>query len=279
MRYHFTKMQGLGNDFAVIDFCSGDIKRFPTPGQIKRMSSRHFGIGFDQLLVIEPSKLAGIDFLYHVFNADGSSAGQSGNGVRCVAKYVYLKGLTQKRDLVLSIKSRLVTVRLEDDEQITVNLGKPITEPKQIPFVAKQASLRYQLPLDNIRIEIGAISVGNPHAVLLVGNVKSAPVDSLGPKIEKHLFFPEKANVDFMEIVDRKTIKLRVFERGTGETMSCGSGASASVVMGRLWGLLDERVTVQFPSGDLIIEWKDKDSSIFLTGPAEMVFEGIWNCN
>lgn len=274
MQINFTKMQGLGNDFVVIDTCSKSLP-LPSADDIKQMADRHFGIGFDQLLIIEPSKQPGIDFIYRVFNADGSEAGQSGNGARCVAKYVYDKGLTAKRELVFSIKGRIVKMYLEADGLVTVDVGRPITEPQQIPALFEKEALRYQLPIEHSIIEIGAVSVGNPHAVFLVDDVKITPVDKLGSLIEKHPMFPERVNANFMQIVDRKTIILRVYERGTGETLACGSGACASVVIGRLWGLLDEKVTVKFITGDLTISWQDTKSSIFMTGPAFEVFTGV----
>lgn len=276
MHVRFTKMQGLGNDFVVLDVCRYGTTIIPNSKQIRQMADRHFGIGFDQLLIIEPSNQSEIDFNYRVFNADGSEAGQSGNGARCVAKYVFTTGLTQKHDLIFTIKARQVKMHLEEDGQVTVDVGKPITNPQQIPFDTYKEALSYGLELENSIVEIGAISVGNPHAVLLVEDIATAPVATIGPMIENHVLFPERVNVNFMQVLDRNTIKLRVYERGTGETLACGSGACASVAVGRLWNLLDEKVTVEFPAGKLMITWNDRTDSIFMTGPAEEVFIGDW---
>lgn len=274
MQIRFTKMQGLGNDFVVLDACSYGANIISSAPQIAKMADRHFGVGFDQLLVIEPANKLGVDFNYRVFNADGSEAGQSGNGARCVAKYVVTHGLTAKRELIFSIQGHQVKMRFEDDQQITVVIGKPITDPAKIPFKTFKEALRYALELEDSIVEIGAVSVGNPHAVLLVNDIATAQVATLGPMIENHPLFPARVNVNFMQVVDRNTIKLRVYERGTGETLACGSGACASVVVGRLWNLLDQKVTVKFPAGDLIVSWENREAPVLLTGPAEEVFSG-----
>lgn len=272
MRIPFTKMQGLGNDFVIINAIEQPISF--TAAQIRWLADRHFGIGCDHLLLLETPQQAKVDFVYRIFNADGLEAEVSGNGTRCVAKYVYAHGLTHKHDITVGTRSRLMHLHLEDDGQVTVEIGKPETNPQKIPFLTAAAALRYPLDLGNAVVEIGAVSVGNPHAVVLVDAIATAPVATMGAAIGKHPQFPEGVNVNFMEVVDRNTVKLRVFERGVGETLACGSGACASVVVGRLWNLLNEKVTVKFTSGDLVISWQDVNGPVFMTGPAVEVFTG-----
>lgn len=281
MNFAFTKMQALGNDFVIIDAISQKI--LLSPEKARLIADRHYGIGCDQILLVEKSAQKDADFYYRIINADGSEAEQCGNGARCFAKFVYDKGLTTKRNLHVATKNRILQLFLENDGQVTVDMGKPITDPKQIPFLISKESissistLHYQLSLPESTIDIGVISMGNPHAILQVPSVKDAPVLLLAPKIAQHSQFPHGVNVHFMEIVDSKNIRLRTYERGgIGETLACGSGACASVAIGRLWGLLDETVTVEALGGNLKISWPNQNGSIFMTGPATKVFDGSW---
>jgi diaminopimelate epimerase len=272
----FTKMHGLGNDFVVINALTANISLSPT--MISKIANRNFGIGCDQILVLEQPFIEhqDADFGYRIFNADGSEAWQCGNGVRCLAKFVTENGLSTKKELTFATKFRKLPIRLEENKQITVNIGKPIFEPKHIPFTAKKQELRYSLLLDNYgKIEIGAVSVGNPHAVVLLdNNIENNNIDILGPIISNYECFPEKINVNFMQIINPNQIKLWVYERGSGKTLACGSGACASVVIGKLWGLLNQTVVVELPGGKLLINWSEEDNNIYMTGPAEQVFNG-----
>ena len=268
-------MQGLGNDFVVIDAVTHNISL--SIELIRKISDRHFGVGCDQVLVLElPTReQPNIDFTYRVFNADGSEAGQCGNGIRCLAKFVVEHGLSDKQTLVFATKSCKMQTYLEDDGQVTVTIGKPIFEPKDIPLVAEKKALRYNLPISGFgEIEIGAVSVGNPHAVVLLeGNVTDY-IATLGSLISNSKHFPERVNVNFMHVLNRKQIELQVYERGSGETLACGSGACAAVVIGKLWGLLDRIVMVKLLGGDLLIKWDECSNNILMTGPAEQVFNG-----
>ncbi|EKE01448.1 MAG: Diaminopimelate epimerase [uncultured bacterium] len=274
MRIPFTKMQGLGNDFVVIDNVTHNISL--TTESICKIADRYFGVGCDQILVLELPNVTqtDVDFTYRVFNADGSEAGQCGNGIRCLTKFVVEHGLSQKHDLVFSIKSSKIQTHLENDGQVTVAIGNPIFEPKEIPFVAEKRALRYTLPIASFgEVEIGAVSVGNPHAIILTDE----PIDQaeiLGPLISSSSAFPEGVNANFMRVLNRQQIELRVYERGSGETLACGSGACASVVVGKLWGLLDPMVMVKLPGGDLLVKWDESSNGIQMTGPAEQVFVG-----
>lgn len=274
MMIQFTKMQGLGNDFAVIDATQKPLQL--TAQQIKKMSDRHFGIGFDQLLVIEASSDAAADFNYRIFNADGSSAEQCGNGARCIGKYIHDHKLSAKKEIVVSTLAGNLPIILEADGQVTVNMGIPIFDPKMIPYKATHQTDRYQLPLENESITIGSVSMGNPHAVILVTDASTAPVKELGTKIENHPNFPKRTNVEFMQIINPQQIHLRVFERGAGETLACGTGACAAVVIGRLWQKLAEKVSVHLPGGTLIISWQGPNHPVWMTGPAEEVFTGTY---
>ena len=268
-------MQGLGNDFVVIDAITHNISL--STELIRKISDRHFGVGCDQVLVLElPTReQSNIDFTYRIFNADGSEAGQCGNGIRCLAKFVVEHGLSDKRTLVFATNSCKMQTHLEDDGQVTVTIDKPIFEPKDIPLVAEKKSLRYNLPIAGFgEIEIGAVSVGNPHAVVLLEDNVTYCVETLGSLISNSKHFPERVNVNFMHVLNRKQIELRVYERGSGETLACGSGACAAVVIGKLWGLLDETVMVKLPGGDLLIKWNKCSNNIQMTGPAEQVFNG-----
>ena len=278
MRIPFTKMHGLGNDFVIIDMVTNDIPSSILDAEsIRKIADRHFGVGCDQVLVLEPAKASDqdSDFFYRVFNADGSEAWQCGNGVRCLARFVKTHALSTKDQLVFATRNTKTKTILEKDGQITAINKGPVFEPKKIPLVAEAQSLRYNLQLANgDAVEIGVVSVGNPHAIILVDDVDFAPVEILGPLIANSGYFPEKANVSFMQVLDRQHIKLRVYERGSGETLACGSGASASVIIGKLWGFLDSTVVVKLRGGDLVIKWSELDNNIMITGQAKQVFIG-----
>jgi diaminopimelate epimerase len=270
----FTKMQGLGNDFMVLD-CTKRPLRLSVE-QIRLMADRHFGVGFDQLLLVEPPRQAGVDFSYRIFNADGSEVEQCGNGARCFARFVHEKGLTDKSLIRVETVSGLIELRMAARGQVVVNMGVPRFLPEDIPFKADTPAERYCLDLAGTQVELAVVNMGNPHAVLFVDDVKSAPVDSLGPQLESHPYFPSRVNVGFAQIQTRDRMKLRVFERGAGETLACGTGACAAMVAGRRLGLLDERVRVRLPGGALEIEWPGGTAAVFMSGPATTVFEGFW---
>ena len=300
MNISFTKMHGLGNDFMVIEQMSQDIAL--SSHQIQTLSDRHTGIGFDQLLVVSPSSTPEVDFRYQIFNANGSEVEQCGNGARCFARFVQEKNLTDKAIIVVETNTGIITLNVQADGNVTVDMGAPILEPQQIPFVApvtppatqqqqQQRQTRYTVSTSHGDITLGAVSMGNPHGVLVVDDVESAPVKSLGAELERHPTFPNRANIGFMQIVSRDHIRLRVFERGVGETLACGTGACAATVVAIQQGLVDNRVTVSLPGGDLTIEWHPADAStnvnnnannhnnknadhVMMTGPATTVYEG-----
>ncbi|WP_342587066.1 diaminopimelate epimerase [Thioflexithrix psekupsensis] len=274
MKLPFTKMQGLGNDFVVIE--SLTTPRELTPEQIRFLANRHFGVGCDQVLWVGASEQEGVDFTYRIFNADGGEVFQCGNGVRCFARYVFDKGFTTKTNCVVQTKAGIMRPVLEPDGLVTVEMGQARFLPAQIPLRTSEQATRYQLDVAGETVEFGAVSLGNPHAVLQVDSVDTAPVDSLGRLLESHRFFPERVNVGFMEVISASDIRLRVFERGVGETLACGSGACAAVIIGRLWSKLSDTVTVQLRGGELRIRWSgDINSPIWMTGPAVTVFEGV----
>lgn len=268
----FTKMHGLGNDFMVIDGIRQSVRL--EPATIRRWSDRHFGIGFDQLLLVESPIDPEVDFKYRIFNADGSEVSQCGNGARCFAVFVREQGLTDKQEIQVQTNSGRMVLLVGQQHQVTVNMGVPRLTPAQIPFLAEQQSTRYALQVDQQTFDIGAVSMGNPHAVLQVADVSCAPVDTLGQQIECHPRFPERVNVGFMQILDREHIALRVYERGAAETLACGSGACAAVVVGILQGQLADSVTVRLPGGELEIGWRGDQHPVMMTGPASTVFEG-----
>lgn len=271
----FSKMHGLGNDFMVIDLVtqSGHIR----PDRVRELADRNFGIGFDQLLIVEQPGKADVDFRYRIFNADGSEVENCGNGARCFARFVYDQHLTGKRDIRVETASGSMELHLTDDRQVVVDMGKPVLEPAQIPFIADGFAPEYQVNIEGIgEVALGAVSMGNPHAVLRVEDIDNAPVEQWGPLIEPHRLFPRKVNVGFMQVLDEHHIRLRVYERGAGETLACGTGACAAVVSGQLRGWLKPGVTVSLPGGDLFIEW-DGQSNVHMTGPAVTVFEGRIN--
>lgn len=272
MQIDFTKMHGTGNDFVVIDNINQSVAL--TAAQIRHISDRHFGVGCDQLLLVEKSRREDAEFRYRIFNADGGEVEQCGNGARCFARFVIERGMTKARDIPVETTGGLIHLKLEEDERVTVDMGVPDFRPEALPFAAEGTPEYHELLLNGEKYAIGAISIGNPHAVLLVDSVNEAPVNTLGPLIESHERFPQRVNVGFMEIVDRRHIRLRVYERGVGETLACGTGACAAVAVGIKNRLLDERVRAELRGGDLTICWPGEGSSLLMTGPAETVYEG-----
>jgi diaminopimelate epimerase len=271
MQLDFTKMHGLGNDFIVFEA--------PRDGRcprraVARVVARHTGIGFDQALVLEPPRRAGTQAYYRIFNADGGEVEQCGNGVRCLAAFLHRRGGAGSGELVLDSPAGLIRARVHDANLISVDMGQPNFDPKSLPFEASAEAHVYPLAVAGTEVEIGAVSMGNPHAVLTVTSVASAPVDRLGPAIEKHPRFPNRVNVGFMEIVDRAHIRLRVFERGVGETLACGTGACAAVAVGRRHGRLDATVEVELPGGKLEITWNGPNEHIWMKGPTAVSFTG-----
>ncbi|MGZ5017349.1 MAG: diaminopimelate epimerase [Methylobacter sp.] len=269
---NFTKMHGLGNDFVVIDAINQHIAL--TSEQIQRLSDRHFGIGFDQLLLVEKAASANADFKYRIFNADGGEVAQCGNGARCFARFVRDKKLSDKDEIRVDTNSGQLLLRFDADNLITVNMGVPRHAPAEIPLLTEEESRFYTVQVNDTEKAFGAVSMGNPHAVIHVTDIKTAPVAELGRALESHAFFPERVNVGFMQVVDRQHIKLRVFERGAAETLACGSGACAAVVIGIEQNLLDHTVSVDLPGGTLAISWLGRGEPVLMTGPAISVFEG-----
>ena len=272
MKIRFSKMHGLGNDFMVIDAVTQKV--FLNPKVISKLADRHFGIGFDQLLIVEPPFDPDMDFHYRIYNADGGEVQQCGNGARCFARFVRLKGLTNKRIIAVSTMSGKIILNVDEDELVTVNMGEPEFTPARIPFRAQKAEKTYILQAGDKNLFCGAVSMGNPHCVLEVPDVKSAPVEELGPLLESHERFPERVNVGFMQIISRNEISLRVFERGAGETMACGTGACAACSVGINQGKLDSNVLVHLLGGDLNISWKGEGEPVMMKGPATHVFDG-----
>lgn len=272
MFFQFTKMQGLGNDFVVINVIDQPLDL--SSEQIRLIADRRFGVGCDQLLLVDAPQQDGVDFTYRIFNADGGEVEQCGNGARCFARFVHDKGLSDKNELVVETAAGIITLHIEADGQVTVNMGMPIFEPGDIPFAADAQAEVYPLEVEATQVEVSVISMGNPHAVMRVEQVDKAPIASLGPRIESHVRFPRRVNVGFMQVVDRQHIRLRVYERGVGETLACGSGACAAVVVGRQRGWLDDKVTVSLSGGDLNIQWSGEGQPVLMTGPAVSVFEG-----
>lgn len=269
----FSKMQALGNDFVVFDGVRQSVVL--TPEQRRLLADRHHGVGCDQILVVEPASDARADFFYRIYNADGSEAGQCGNGARCLASFIRRQGLSPSDRLTLQTVHGLLVVEFADGGLLKVDMGMPVLDPAAIPFVADGPAVTHLLEVDGESIETGVVSLGNPHAVVLVDDVTQAPVARMGPAISHHERFPERANVGFLEILDACHVRLRVYERGAGETLGCGSGACAAVVSGRLRGLLDERVTVELPGGSLLIDWAGEGHGIHMIGTAVHVFDGL----
>jgi len=272
MKIEFTKMHGLGNDFVVIDAIRQEIVL--SPEQIRFIASRHFGVGCDQLLLVEYAKNSEADFRYRIFNADGSEVAQCGNGARCFARFVRDKKLSYKDNILVDTHAGQLLLTFDDDGLITVNMGVPLHSPSIIPLKADQEEKFYTVDVNGVEKAFGAVSLGNPHAVLQVNDVSLAPVVELGEALECHPFFPERVNVGFMQVLARDHIKLRVYERGAAETLACGSGSCAAVVIGIEQKLLDQNVLVELPSGQLSIHWAGRDQPVFMTGPAVSVFEG-----
>jgi diaminopimelate epimerase len=268
----FTKMHGLGNDFVVIDGVRQSVTL--TAEQARYLADRRHGVGCDQILLVEKPQSPDVDFNYRIFNADGGEVEQCGNGARCFARYVFEEGLTTKTRIPVETASGRMELVLLDDGQVTVNMGVPRLLPEEIPFDAPAQAQHYALNVNSLSVDIGAVSMGNPHAVLTVENVDSAPIEKLGPLIERHVRFPKRVNVGFMQIVTRNHIRLRVFERGAGETAACGSGACAAAVVGQIQGALDTEVRVSLTGGDLVISWAGIGQPLYMTGPATRVFEG-----
>ena len=272
MRLAFTKMHGLGNDFIVFD--AGSATDLPSADDLRRLSDRRTGIGFDQALVLEPPRRAGTDVYYRIFNADGSEVEQCGNGARCIARLVASRRGEVDRPLQMDSPGGIVQARLRPDGLVSVAMGVPNFDPASLPFDAPAAAATYHLDTLAGPVEIGAVSIGNPHAVIRVRDVTQAPVDSVGPAVENHPRFPRRVNVGFLEIVAPDHVRLRVFERGVGETRACGTGACAAVAIGRRHGPLVEEVSVDVPGGRMIVRWPGPGEPIWLTGPAETAFEG-----
>jgi len=270
----FTKMHGLGNDFVVVDATREPFTL--TPSQIRRLADRRFGVGCDQVLVVERPRGADADFRYRIFNADGGEVQQCGNGALCFVVFVRDRGLTAKRALVVETAGGLIRPALEDDGAVTVDIGVPRFDPGDVPFAGGSGGATDELDVEGARVVVSVLSMGNPHAVQVVDDVDAAPVTSQGPRIEAHPRFAQRVNAGYMQIVDRATIRLRVWERGAGETPACGTGACAAVVAGIRRGLLDRRVRVMTRGGDLAIEWMGDGRPVMMTGPATTVFEGRW---
>jgi len=287
MQLNFTKMHGLGNDFVVIDAISQSVNL--SPEQVRFIADRRFGVGCDQLLLVESpdqDTTDSVDFKYRIFNADGSEVEQCGNGARCFARFVREKNLTSKRSIVVETFSGIITLMVDDQEMVTVDMGQPVFEPEQLPFVPavgdSQADNRYTLTIDDQALdlqgqetlEFSAVSMGNPHITLKVANLDTFPVQTIGKILESHPSFPNRVNVGFMQIINEHQIRLRVYERGSGETLACGTGACAAVANGIGRGWLAEQVEVRLPAGSLHIQWQQGEHNLLMTGPASFVYEG-----
>ena len=275
MLLRFSKMHGLGNDFMVVDLVTQHFAF--RPELVRQLSDRQFGIGFDQLLIVETPSSPDVDFRYRIFNADGSEVEQCGNGARCFARFVHDTRLTAKNPIKVETNSGIIELKLENDGQVVVNMGKPDFAPESLPFDAPSQLDQYEIemPLNegSHTAKVGAVSMGNPHAVMLVDDIESELVNQLGPEVESHEVFPKRVNAGFMQIENRNEIKLRVYERGAGWTLACGTGACAAMVVAHKLGLVNDEVTVTLPGGDLTISW-DGEGDVIMTGPADRVFEG-----
>ncbi|MGG7054222.1 diaminopimelate epimerase [Nitrosomonas sp. ANs5] len=272
MKLKFTKMHGLGNDFVVIDAISQSVSL--SPEVIRQLADRHLGIGFDQLLLVEKAR-GDADFRYRIFNADGGEVEQCGNGARCFVRFVHAHGLTDQQTIRVETIRGVITPTLETNGEISVNMGIPRFDPAEVPFAAQQRAPTYPLKINDHSVEITVLSMGNPHAVQIVPDIELAPVASEGLMIESHPAFPQRVNAGYMQVIDRNHIRLRVFERGAGETMACGTGACAAVVSGILRGVLDNQVHVSMRGGNLRIRWLGENQPVWMTGPAVTVFEGV----
>ncbi|WP_341646841.1 diaminopimelate epimerase [Thauera sp. SDU_THAU2] len=272
MKLRFTKMHGLGNDFVVIDATRAPVEL--TPARVRAIADRHFGVGCDQLLVVEPASQPGVDFRYRIFNADGGEVEQCGNGARCFVRFVHDKGLSDKREIRVETRSGIIAPCLREDGLVTVDMGVPELAPARIPFLSDSDAVVQPLPVGEVTVAITAVSMGNPHAVQVVADVDAAPVAEQGALIERHERFPARVNAGFMQVLEPHRVRLRVFERGAGETLACGTGACAAVVAGLLRGLLESPVRVETRGGELEIAWAGPDTPVLMTGPAVSVFEG-----
>lgn len=273
MRLRFTKMHGAGNDFVMLDGISQKLP-FLSTEKIQKLADRNFGVGCDQLLIVEPPKTREADFRYRIYNQDGAEVENCGNGARCFALFVRQRGLTTKNTIRVETANGVLTLSIDKNDQVTVNMGPPILDPAIVPFTADAENTVYTITAGDREFEISAISMGNPHSVTLVDNTASFPVLEYGPLIEGHTQFPNRVNAGFMEIISRTEVNLRVYERGVGETLACGTGACAAVVAGRLRDLLDEHVTVHLPGGTLSLSWAGDDKPVMMSGPATTVFQG-----
>lgn len=272
MKLKFSKMHGLGNDFVVLDGVRQQVSL--TSEQLRYLGDRHFGVGCDQILLVEKAQQAGVDFRYRIFNADGGEVEQCGNGARCFARFVHDQGLTDQREIRVETMKGVISPRLEGDGNVTVDMGMPRFSPQEIPFLHDEDVLIYNLDVADETLEISVVSMGNPHAVQVVASVDQAPVAAHGPLIESHERFPQRVNAGFMQILDRHAIRLRVYERGAGETLACGTGACAAAVAGIRRGLLASPVRVTTRGGDLTIAWGGEGRPVMMTGPAVTVFSG-----
>ena len=272
LQFNFTKMHGLGNDFVVIDAINQKIKL--TSEQIRFIADRHFGVGCDQLLLVEAADQDDIDFRYRIYNADGGEVEQCGNGARCFATFVREQGLTDQKTISVITMSGKIVLQVEDDGQVTVNMGTPILSPKNIPFIAEEQKNQYDIAVSDRNISIGAVSMGNPHAVVLVDDIETAPVATLGPLIQQSEAFPNQANIGFMQVIDKRHAKLRVYERGAGETLACGTGACAAMVVGYLQGYFNTSVEISLVGGNLSIFWAGGETPVMMTGPTATIFTG-----
>ena len=276
MKLRFTKMHGTGNDFVVLDGIRQRVELGPELA--RRIADRHFGVGCDQILLVEPPRGPNADFRYRIWNADGGEVEQCGNGARCFVRFVRDQGLTDKQEIRVETRAGVIFPRLQADGRVTVNMGAPVFENARIPFLSGSSALVQDLDLGGDMVQITAVSMGNPHAVQVVDDVDAAPVAAQGPLVERHSLFPNRVNAGYMQILDRGSIRLRVWERGSGETLACGTGACAAVVAGIRRGLLDASVTVQTRGGNLSVDWpgseNDLNCAVWMTGPAVTVFEG-----
>ena len=272
MKLKFSKMHGLGNDFVVLDGIRQSVSL--TPDQLRLLGERHFGVGCDQILLVEKAGRPDVDFRYRIFNADGGEVEQCGNGARCFVRFVHDQGLTNKREIRVETMSGIIGPRLEEDGSITVDMGVPVFVPEQIPFISPSEERIQPLMVGDEEVQITAVSMGNPHAVQVVDDADTAPVAQQGPLIESHPRFPQRVNAGFMQVLDRHAIRLRVYERGAGETLACGTGACAAVAAGIARGLLDSPVRVETRGGELNIAWQGAGTPVLMTGPAVTVFTG-----
>ncbi len=272
MQLHFIKMHGVGNDFVIFEPQAG--QSVPESETLRELANRRTGIGFDQVLILEPPRQEGSDIFYRIFNADGVEVEQCGNGARCIARLLFERHGKKNAELAMDSPGGRVRARVLEDGQVSVNMGMPVFDPASLPFNVSSEAHVYPLEVAGSALEIGAVSIGNAHAVVTVASVDTAPVDRIGPALENHPAFPRRTNVGFMEIIDPGHIRLRVHERGTGETRACGTGACAAVAVGRKHGKLDDSVMVELPGGELQVNWAGPGESIWLTGPATKVYEG-----